>query len=251
VRDVVAGEPWIEVLAITLDGDPLTPEERTRVREADRFLAHANPKSAEKFYRRVLGGRELASADRAALLRKLGVSLHDQKRGREALVAFREALALDPEHVDTQMQVAATEQRLARVRVTPAPENAASESPALDEERGAGIPRNAARAAPTPPAPEAPLYLPGGRRSLAPPGGGAEAPVQKNAAQPDAKRGAAAPKVATERASRPQLPPLPAPAKSSPPTGKKPATNQTGDEELDEETPPEPVPARPGLNGPK
>jgi len=237
VRDVVAGEPWIEILAITLDGDPLTPEERTRLREADRFLARANPPAAEKLYRGVLGGRQLADADRAGVLRKLGVSLHDQKRGQEALVAFRGALSLAPEHVDTQTQVAAIEKRLAR---TPAGHSA--ESGATEAERRPGIPRNAGRAAPSPPEPEAPLYLPGGRTPLAPPGGGTEPP---RAAGPEKKR----PKT---RASRPQLPPLPAPlGSSSQPTGKQPAAGKADDEDDEQDEPPAPVPARPGLSGPK
>ena len=169
VRDVVGGEPWLEVLSVTVAGDPLTPEERTRVRSADRFLARANPGAAEKIYRGVLDGRSLADADRATLLRKLGVTLHDQRRGDAALAAFRSALALDPDHLNTRTQVAAIEKQLARTPLIPmhVPANVPAEG-----ERRADVPPTAARAAPTTPKPDTPLYLPGGRPTLAPPGGG-------------------------------------------------------------------------------
>jgi len=219
VRDVVADEPWLEVLSITIDGDPLTPEERTRVREADRFLARSNAAAAEKIYRRVLDGRPLAIADLAGLLRKLAVSLHDQKRATEALSAFRRALALEPEHVDTRTQIAAIEKRLAR---TPRKSATGTEHKSL--------PPTAGRAAPSPPEPATPLYLPGGRPRLAPPGGASEEPRSRPLPKPS-----------------PVTPPAARP-KPTPDAARDPSKD--GDETETPEEPP-PVPPRPSLSDPK
>ena len=246
VRDVVAGEPWLEVLSITLDGDPLTPEERTRVRAADRFLARSNPAAAEKLYRSVLDGRPLATADRAGLFRKLGASLHDQTRAAEALTALRRALALEPEHMDTRTQIAAIEARLARVPVPPA---------TADERKS--VPRNAGRAAPRPPEPETPLYLPGGRPRLAPPGGSSEELRETGSSRDPAVKNGRSPADA-----KPPRAPLPAPPQVVPPTARPtPSTDRADDadqaddpdedgDETPEESPP-PVPARPALSDPK
>jgi len=254
VRDVVGGEPWIEVISITVAGDPLTPEERTRVRSADRFLSRANPGAAEKLYRRVMNGRPLADLDRATLLRKLGVCLRDQRRGDDALAAFRAALALDPDHTDTRTRIAVIEERLARTPIAPAAGTAHTDAPG---------PPNAGRAAPSTPRPDTPLYLPGGRPALAPPGGATDAdggtpreaaPTERNATE---RRSLRAP---TTR--KPTLPaPLPrsrvptpdAPDASKPSRTPEPARRSESDahDEDEQEPSPPPVPARPGLSGPK
>ena len=116
VRDVVAGEPWIEILAITLDCDPLTPEERTRLREADRFLARANPSAAEKLYRVVLGGRTALAWNPVDAASDYEVSVRDEGGvlvRRETTAATTASLSL-PRGENFVATVAAGEQTLRR-----------------------------------------------------------------------------------------------------------------------------------------
>lgn len=228
VRDEVAGEPWIEILAFTLPADPLTPEESALVREADRFLEHRNPEAAERLYRRVLDGRTLADRDRAGLLRKVGVALHDRRRPQDALAAFRDALRLDPEDLDARHRAERLEEVLARKPL-----------PATDGD----TPPVAGRAAPTtPPSPtpsDAPLLLPGNGSRLAPPTGlptppakdadaAQDAPPLRKAAEP-AKKDADEEEPPPEDGKEPEPAPEPEPSDDDPP----------------------PVPRRPGLSGPK
>ncbi len=277
VRDVVGDEPWLEVLSITVAGDPLTPEERTRVRSADRFLSRANPGAAERLYRGVLDGRTLADTDRATLLRKLGVSLHDQRRGGAALAAFRSALELDPDHLDTRTQVAAIEKQLARTPLIPmhVPTNVPTNVPA-EGERRADVPLTAARAAPTTPKPDTPLYLPGGRPALAPPGGGypsGESPrgesPERASPRPNSGRDKPAARPTTRQSTKrpargnspepktsPDADPTPGPRLPPPLPRTKNLTPRDGESEPETDTPPPAPPAPPlpsgaRLSGPK
>ena len=221
VRDSVAGEPWVEILSFTLDGDPLTPEEQTRVREADRFLEHRNAVAAERLYRAVLDSRELADADRAGLLRKLGVALHDQRRPQDALVAFREALSLDPDDLDARHRATHLEVALAR---TPLPRSDDGSPPTAGR---------AVRATPESPGPsDAPLLLPRRGPGLAPPSG--------------LPTGDAGSEDATEQTE-------PAPGKDErddEPAAKPPVADEPTPAEPESDTPP-PVPKPPRLSGPK
>ena len=235
VRDEVSGEPWIEVLSFTVDGDPLTPEEATRVREADRFLEARNPTAAERLYRGVLAGRKLADRDRADLLRRVGVALHDQRRPEAALAAFREALALHPDDAEARSRVTQLEQALARAPLAPSPE---------------GVPPTAGSAAPTPPplpeaTEDAPLLLPGRTPRLAPPGGlegrsveRPEAGTQEDTAKKDP--GTAEP---AARSSGTQ-------AAETRPVEARPGSEKPKEDEAKEDVPP-PVPPPARLSGPK
>jgi tetratricopeptide (TPR) repeat protein len=239
VRDAVAGEPWVEILSFTLDGDPLTPEESTLILEADRFLESRNPEAAEKRYRRVLDERRLADRDRAALLRKIGVAQHDQGRPREALLAFREALALDPEDLDAKHRATHLEESLARVPLAPSPDG-------LPPTSG-----SASRTTPETPQPrDTPLLLPGGERGLAPPRG---LPLGDEP-QPRTTQ----PRTTTPRTTPPKpasaLPPprsgKPTPPSPPPAESEEAAVDEPAPEAPEEDLPP-PMPKPPKLSGPK
>ncbi len=180
VRDSVSGEPWIEVLGVTRDADPLTPEEGAQVRSADRYLTKQNPVPAERLLRAVLDARPLARSDRAALTRRLGVALHDQRRSQEALDAFRTALALEPD-LDAERRAETLARALAAKPAPPPPAAAAR--------AGRAVPERPARL-------RTPLVMPSAKPGLAPPAGlgpptrtGAPAPLpvpRRNASTPDA-----------------------------------------------------------------
>jgi len=106
VRDVVAGEPWIEVFEATGDADPLNPDEANVVARADDFLARGNPAAAETLYRGLAAKRSMPKAVRADICRKIAESCRAQRRLTDAVAAYAEALALDPDDGATSRQFA-------------------------------------------------------------------------------------------------------------------------------------------------
>jgi tetratricopeptide (TPR) repeat protein len=149
VRDVVRGEPWIEVLEATGDADPLTPEEANVVARADEFLARANPAAAEALYRGLVATRSLPKLVRAELLRKIGASCRAQRRLDAAVEAYAAALAADPDDGTTARQLDA-----ARAAVASAPRAAGPVESAAREPRSATS--TAMLDEPPPPAPPKP-----------------------------------------------------------------------------------------------
>jgi len=101
VRDSVRGEPWIEVLDATADGDPLSAEEADVVARADQFLAHDNAAAAEPLYRGVVAKRPLPTAVRAELWRKIGAASWARRHVADAVDAYAASLAADPHDATT------------------------------------------------------------------------------------------------------------------------------------------------------
>jgi hypothetical protein len=116
VRDVVRGEPWIEVFEATGDADPLTPEEEDVVARADEFFAHSNPAAAETLYRGLVAKRSLPKTVRADVLRKIGASCRAQRLLDKAVEALAASLALDPDDGATARQLA-----VLRAAISPTP----------------------------------------------------------------------------------------------------------------------------------
>ncbi len=109
VRDTVRGEPWLEVLEITGDGDPLNALEQAELSLADRFLERRNAAAAEKRYRDLLGARALPVDDHASILLKLATAAAAQEDWTAATRALEQAASLVPDD-------ALTEERLAQAR---------------------------------------------------------------------------------------------------------------------------------------
>jgi len=107
VRDAVAGEPWMEVIEVVGDGDPLTREEAAVLANADRLMVKDNAAAAEAQFRSLLDKRVLPRAVQAALWRKVGAACWSRKAMAESANAYAAALALDPSHKATAEKLAA------------------------------------------------------------------------------------------------------------------------------------------------
>jgi hypothetical protein len=107
VRDAVAGEPWMEVIEVVGDGDPLTREEAAVLANADRLMVKDNAAAAETQFRSLLDKRVLPRAVQAALWRKVGAACWSRKAMAESASAYAAALALDPSHKPTAEKLAA------------------------------------------------------------------------------------------------------------------------------------------------
>lgn len=104
-----AGAPVLQVLSITGDGDPLTPEERAALQRADRYLTSGNRMGAVDAYEKVLAARRLPDAVAADLYRKCGEALTTEQSYARAIVALRRSLRLAPDHGETRQTLALVE----------------------------------------------------------------------------------------------------------------------------------------------
>jgi len=107
VREAVAGEPWIEVIEVVGDGDPLTREEAAVLANADRLMVKDNAAAAETQFRSLLEKRVLPRAVQAALWRKVGAACWSRKAMAESASAYGAALALEPSDKATAEKLAA------------------------------------------------------------------------------------------------------------------------------------------------
>lgn len=112
VRHVGPGIVAVEVLDLTRDGDPLTPEEAALLARAERLLRAESHRAAEKVFRELLSGREIpADAELAA---RLGIGRAAIATGRwaEAAEALARAIRLDPSDETARDDLARVEQEL-------------------------------------------------------------------------------------------------------------------------------------------
>lgn len=187
VRDVVGGEPWLEVLDVVAEGDGMSPEEEARARRAESLLRSENPVAAERELRSLLEGRDYGAAVRASLWRLVGRACRDQRRFADAAAALRQSLELQPDEPSAVADLRDVEARAAREKSGPRDGKAAAvESP------GTPIP-----------VPDVAKRLAGPRDLVGPPASDSKDP-------PAAKRSDGAPSVATGLA--PVFVPVSAPA---------------------------------------
>ena len=107
VRDAVGGEPWMEVLDVVGDGDPLTREEAAVLANADRLMVKDSAAAAETQFRSLLDKRVLPRAVQAALWRKVGAACWARKAMAQSASAYAAALSLDPSDKATASSLAA------------------------------------------------------------------------------------------------------------------------------------------------
>ncbi len=122
VRDVVKGEPWIEVLDVVADGDPLTPEEEAVLARGSVLLARDNPAAAEAVLRGLAAKRTMPRPVQADVWRKIGAACWSQRQLAEAVEAYTVALAAVPEDVATAEKLSA-----ARAALAAAPKSVSSD----------------------------------------------------------------------------------------------------------------------------
>lgn len=113
VRDVVKGEPWIEVLDVVADGDPLTPEEEAVLARGTLLLARDNPAAAESLLRTFAAKRTLPRPVQADVWRKIGAACWSQRRIAEAVEAYSVALAAAPDDIALAEKLSAARALLA------------------------------------------------------------------------------------------------------------------------------------------
>ncbi len=215
VRDVVAGEPWIEVLSVTGDGDSLTPEEAAQVRRADGFLANDNAPAAEAIYRAVLATRTLPAALRADLHRKVGETCWRTRRFADSADALAKAVEIEPGDSATQDRLLRARDAVAQLAAT---EKSAAAQVGRDQPK-----KPASMGAPLPEPVPVPEIVREATRRLSPPGG--LVPAAPAAASDD--------------------PPPP------PPPPANPAVQVPDPVPVEEPAPPPPPPAKPKLLGPR
>jgi tetratricopeptide (TPR) repeat protein len=109
VRDAVKGEPWMEVLDVVADGDPLAPEEAARLAQADDLLARDNAAAAEPLYRALLAARALSKPQQAELWRRVGAACRAQRRFDDAAAALTRSLDIEPDAATERLLAAAKE----------------------------------------------------------------------------------------------------------------------------------------------
>jgi hypothetical protein len=150
VRETSAGEPWIEVLEVVGDGDPLTREETALLADADRLMAKDNAAAAETQFRALLDKRVMPRPLQAALWRRVGAACWSRKAMAQSASAYAAALALEPNDK-------ATAEKLAAAKAA-AEADAARNPPAPSRELlpPSGMTPAAPQPVPSPPAPSGP-----------------------------------------------------------------------------------------------
>lgn len=181
VREVVGGDPRLEVFEVVADGDPLSPEETALAERGDHLLAQDNPAAAEHVLRELAGRRTLPRDVQVRIWRQIGEACWSQRHLADSVSAFAAAVAADPDDAGAAARLAA-----AKAAVASAPRMAADAS--RPEE------------APLPPVPVIPKKLlpPSGLTATAapetppeepppPPPGAPETPQEKLVERPGAK----------------------------------------------------------------
>lgn len=231
VRSTTDGRPVVEVLRVTTDGDPLTPEEAEQLAVADRFLDAANPEAAAARYRGLLNRRTLPDDVRADVHHKLGSALAQLRRFDRAVESLETALSIRPDDVELGRALAKAQEGLARQRrgeLSPPKPTIRRPRVRLAGPRASGGAVVGRDADPRPESPPSPRVAPPpGLQRLTPPG---EQPEQTE----------------SEPATRPAKPPRPVTPPRRAPLPRPPAP-----ESETEEPPEDPAPPRPRLSGPK
>lgn len=248
VRRVVDGRAVLEVLRVTTDGDPLTPEEVEQLAIADRFLDAANPKAAAERYRGLLNRRALPDEVQARVRRRLGSALAQQRRFADAVREFELATKFQPEDEETARLLTRAREGLERQEKgeisAPDPEIKRPRVRLAGPRSAGGVVgrRSAPGSASADAAPPERIALPPG--------------LAERTTEPAPKSGDSLPPKPVKRTpsegamggTTPPRPPAKTRAPSLPP--RRPAPRPIAEDE-EEEPKPAPPPPRPRLSGPK